>query len=152
MDLYYRLNVFPILIPPLRERPEDIPLLVRYFVQKYSRLRKKEIRSVPVEVMDTLERYLWPGNIRELENIIERAVILSTGRELRVSLDELKIAEEPAPHRANTLEDAERDHILKVLKDTKWVVGGPRGAAARLGMNRTTLQFRMKKLSITRPM
>ena len=150
-DLYYRLNVIPILIPPLRERPEDIPSLVRYFVQKYSRLRKKEIRSVPAEVMAALERYHWPGNIRELENIIERAVILSRGPDLRVSLDELKTPAEPAPHGANTLEEAERDHILKVLKETKWVVGGPSGAAARLGMNRTTLQFRMKKLNITRP-
>ncbi len=150
MDLYYRLNVFPILIPPLRERPEDIPLLVRYFVQKYSRLRKKEIRLVPAEVMDTLEKYPWPGNIRELENIIERAVILSSGPDLRVPLDELKTATEAAPT-ANTLEDAERRHILKVLKDAKWVVGGPRGAAARLGMNRTTLQFRMKKLNLARP-
>ena len=150
-DLYYRLNVIPILIPPLRERPEDIPSLVRYFVQKYSRLRKKEIRSVPFEVMTALERYHWPGNIRELENLIERAVILSRGPELRVSLDELKPPAEAAPHSANTLEEAERDHILKVLKETKWVVGGPSGAAARLGMNRTTLQFRMKKLNITRP-
>lgn len=150
-DLYYRLNVFPILIPPLRERPEDIPLLVRYFAQKYSRLRKKQIRLVPVQVITALQRYHWPGNIRELENIIERAVILSTGPELRISLDELKTAAEAAPHSANTLEDAERAHILRVLKETKWVVGGPLGAAARLGLNRTTLQFRMKKLVITRP-
>ncbi|MBI2999364.1 MAG: sigma 54-interacting transcriptional regulator [Deltaproteobacteria bacterium] len=115
-DLYYRLNVIPILIPPLRERPEDIPSLVRYFVQKYSRLRKKEIRSVPVDVMATFGKYHWPGNIRELENIIERAVILSRGPDLRVSLDELKPPAEPAPHGANTLEEAERDHILKVKK------------------------------------
>ena len=151
IDLYYRLNVFPLMVPPLRERPEDIPLLVRYFVQKYSRLRKRDIRSVSVEVMAALGKYHWPGNVRELENIIERAVILSRGPELRVSLDELKMAAEAVPHSANTLEDTEREHILKVLKETKWVVGGPLGAAARLGMNRTTLQFRMKKLNITRP-
>ena len=150
-DLYYRLNVVPILVPPLRERPEDIPLLVRYLVQKYSRLRKKEVHSVPVEMMSALERYHWPGNIRELENIIERAVILSRGPELRVSLHELKTAAQTVPPTVDTLEEAERGHILKVLKETRWVVGGWRGAAARLGMNRTTLQFRMKKLNITRP-
>jgi formate hydrogenlyase transcriptional activator len=149
-DLYYRLNVVPILVPSLRERPEDIPLLVRYLVQKYSRLRKKEVHSVSVEMMSALERYHWPGNVRELENIIERAVILSRGPELRVSLDELESAAQ-TPHGANTLEEAEREHILKVLKETTWIVGGPSGAAARLGMNRTTLQFRMKKLNITRP-
>lgn len=150
-DLYYRLNVFPVLMPPLRERSEDIPSLVRYFAQKYSRLMKKVIRSVPAEVMAALGKYHWPGNIRELENFIERAVILSPGPDLRVPLAELKTAAEAAPHSANTLEEAERSHILKVLKETKWVVGGPSGAAARLGMNRTTLQSRMKKLSITRP-
>ncbi len=150
-DLYYRLNVFPILIPPLRERPEDIPLLVRYFVQKYSRLRRKEIQSVPAEVMAALERYHWPGNIRELENFIERAIILSHGPELRVPLVELKAAAEAAPDRTGTLEEAERSHILKILKETNWVVGGPLGAAARLGMKRTTLHSRMKKLNIIRP-
>lgn len=151
-DLYYRLNVVPLVIPPLRERPGDIPLLVRYFVQKYSRLRKKEIRAIPDKIIAAFSRYNWPGNIRELENIIERAVILSRGPDLRVSLDELKITLQPLPQGVSTLEEAEREHILKVLKETNWVVGGPSGAAARLGINRTTLQFRMKKLSITRPM
>ena len=150
-DLYYRLNVVPILIPPLRERPEDIPLLVRYFVQKYSHLRKKDIRSVPAEIMTALGQYNWPGNIRELENVIERYVILSQGRELRVPLIELKPVAEAIAAEANTLEEAERERILKVLKETKWVVGGPSGAAACLGINRTTLQFRMKKLNIARP-
>ena len=106
---------------------------------------------MPVETMDALQRYHWPGNIRELENIIERAVILSRSPDLWIPLTELKMAAETAPYSSNTLEDAEREHILKVLKETKWVVGGPSGAAARLGMNRTTLQFRMKKLNITRP-
>jgi len=102
-------------------------------------------------MMRAFERYHWPGNIRELENIIERAVILSHGPDLWIPLAELTMAVEAAPHSSNTLEEAEREHMLKVLKETKWVVGGPFGAAARLGMNRTTLQFRMKKLNITRP-
>ncbi len=150
-DLFYRLNVFPILIPPLRERPDDIPLLVRYFVQKYSRLRKKEIQSVPADVMVAFEGYHWPGNVRELENFIERAVILSHGHELRVPMAELKTATKAVPDNANTLEEAERRQIIKVLKETNWVVGGPLGAAARLGIKRTSLQFRMTKLNITRP-
>jgi formate hydrogenlyase transcriptional activator len=149
-DLYYRLNVFPILMPPLRERPEDVPLLVRYFAQKYARLVKKEIRTVPAEVISALTRYLWPGNIRELENFIERAVILSPGPELRVPLAELKPEAEGASKGATTLEAAEREHILRVLRETNWVVGGPSGAAAQLGMKRTTLQSRMIKLGITR--
>lgn len=149
-DLYYRLNVFPILMPPLRERPEDVPLLVRYFAQKYARLVKKEIRTVPAEVISALTNYRWPGNIRELENFVERAVILSPGPELRVPLAELKPEAEGASKGATTLEAAEREHILRVLRETNWVVGGPSGAAAQLGMKRTTLQSRMKKLGITR--
>lgn len=148
-DLYYRLNVFPILMPPLRERPEDVPLLVRYFAQKYARLVKKEIRTVPAEVISALTNYRWPGNIRELENFVERAVILSPGPELRVPLAELKPEAEGASKGATTLEAAEREHILRVLRETNWVVGGPSGAAAQLGMKRTTLQSRMKKLGIT---
>ncbi|MBI2359882.1 MAG: sigma 54-interacting transcriptional regulator [Deltaproteobacteria bacterium] len=150
-DLYYRLNVFPILMPPLRERPEDVPLLVRYFAQKYARLVKKEVRTVPAEVISALTRYRWPGNIRELENFIERAVILSPGPELRVPVAELKPEAEGASRGATTLEAAEREHILRVLRQTNWVIGGPSGAAARLGMKRTTLQSRMIKLGITRP-
>ena len=150
-DLYYRLNVFPVLMPLLRERPEDIPLLVRYFAQKYSRLMKKEVRTIPAEVMNALARYHWPGNIRELENLIERAVILSPGPELRVPLAELKPVAVASSNGATTLEDAEREHILRVLHETNWVVGGPTGAAARLGMKRTTLQSKMKNLGIGRP-
>jgi formate hydrogenlyase transcriptional activator len=149
-DLYYRLNVFPVTMPPLRERHEDIPLLVRYFAQKYGRLMKKEIRTVPAEVLSALGKYPWPGNIRELENFIERAVILSPGPELRVSLAELKPAAATPSNGATTLEDAEREHILRALKETNWTIGGPAGAAARLGMKRTTLQSRMKNLGITR--
>ena len=150
-DLYYRLNVFPIVIPPLRERREDIPLLVRYFAQKHARLLKKQIQTVPVEVMTALANYDWPGNIRELENLIERAVILSPGPELRVPLAELKPTAVAPSDGTTTLEAAEHDHILKVLKETKWVVGGLSGAAARLGMKRTTLQAKMRKLGISRP-
>jgi len=148
-DLYYRLKVFPVTMPPLRERAADIPSLVRYFAQKYGRLMKKEIRTVPAEVLSALSKYSWPGNIRELENFIERAAILSPGSELRVPLAELKPVTAP-PNGATTLEAAEREHILRVLRETNWIVGGPTGAAARLGMKRTTLQSRMKNLGITR--
>ncbi|MGH7229853.1 MAG: sigma 54-interacting transcriptional regulator [Nitrospiraceae bacterium] len=149
-DLYYRLNVFPLTVPPLRERPEDVPLLVRYFAQKYSRQMNKRIESIPTDAMAALTRYPWPGNIRELENFIERAVILSPGPDLQIPLAELKPPKE-ITSTAVTLESAEREHILKVLKDVNWVIGGPIGAAARLGMKRTTLQSRMQKLGITRP-
>ncbi|HEY2986454.1 MAG TPA: sigma 54-interacting transcriptional regulator [Candidatus Binatia bacterium] len=150
-DLYYRLKVFPVTMPSLRDRPADIPLLVRYFAQKYGRLMKKEIRTVPNEVLTALGKYPWPGNIRELENFIERAVILSPGSELRVPLAELKAAAVTAPtNGATTLEAAEREHILKTLRETNWVIGGQAGAAAKLGMKRTTLQSRMKHLGITR--
>jgi formate hydrogenlyase transcriptional activator len=150
-DLYYRLNVFPIVIPPLRDRREDIPLLVRYFAQEYARRMKKQIEKIPANAMSALSEYHWPGNVRELENFVERAVILSPGPELRVPLAELKRVTVTASGGAKTLEAAERDHILNVLKETRWVVGGPFGAAARLGMKRTTLQSRMKKLSIIAP-
>jgi len=150
-DLYYRLNVFPISIPPLRERREDIPLLVRYFAQKYSRRMNKQVETVSSGTMDALVDYDWPGNIRELENMIERAVILSQGSTLSVPLTELKHASAATPHRVSTLESAEREHILRILKEANWVLAGPSGAAARLGMKRTTLQHRMKKLNISRP-
>ena len=156
-DLYYRLNVFPITIPPLRERREDIPLLVRHFVQKYGRRMKKRIDAIPTSAMKALSEYYWPGNIRELENFIERAVILSDGSELQPPLAELAKQKEvssalvgSASH-ATTLDEAEREHILQALKGTRWVIGGTAGAAARLGMKRTTLQCRMKKLGIARP-
>jgi formate hydrogenlyase transcriptional activator len=150
-DLYYRLNVFPILLPPLRERREDIPLLVRYFAQKYSRRMNKQIETISAETMDALSQYNWPGNIRELENMIERAVILSQESTLFVPLTELKRSSEAAPHRISTLESAEREHILRILNEANWVIAGPAGAAARLGMKRTTLQHKMKKLNISRP-
>jgi len=155
MDLYYRLNVFPIVIPPLRERREDIPLLVRYFAQKYARRMKKPIDTVPVKAMAALTEYHWPGNVRELENFIERAVILSRGAELQLPLAELKQRTKiPVAASSNglaTLEHAEREHIVRALGESRWVIGGPSGAAARLGMKRTTLQSRMRKLGIDRP-
>jgi formate hydrogenlyase transcriptional activator len=149
-DLYYRLNVFPIVLPPLRERREDIPLLVRYFAQKYSRLMNKHIETIPTEGMAALTKYHWPGNVRELENFIERAVILSQGPTLFVPLAELKSAPEVAPNSMTTLQAAEREHILRALHEANWVIGGPAGAAARLGMKRTTLQSKIRKLGITR--
>ena len=170
-DLYYRLNVFPIQIPPLRERREDVPLLVRYFVQNFSRRLNKTVEYVPADAMDALVNYSWPGNIRELENLIERAVLLSPGKELRVPLSELKQAAlaandvisdgavlsplltgaASAPTPVATLEEAERQHILRALRQTEWRIAGLKGAAAILGMKRTTLQARMRKLNIRRP-
>jgi formate hydrogenlyase transcriptional activator len=154
-DLYYRLNVFPIMIPPLRERREDIPLLVRYFAQKHARRMKKPIDTIPVKAMTALTEYYWPGNVRELENFIERAVILSRGTELQLPLAELKQRTQSVAAAVSngfaTLEHAERDHIVRALTETAWVIGGPTGAAARLGMKRTTLQSRMRKLGISRP-
>jgi formate hydrogenlyase transcriptional activator len=184
-DLYYRLNVFPIQIPALRERREDVPLLVRYFVQKFSRRLNKVVEYVPAEAMNALANYPWPGNVRELENFIERAVLLSPGKELRVPISEL-LAEsgalgsaygatsrtgnsgasqdsfyatagspdrrgQPGGPSVATLEEAERAHILRALQQTQWRIGGPKGAAALLDMKRTTLQARMRKLNIRRP-
>jgi len=149
-DLYYRLRVFPLTMPPLRDRQEDIPALVRYFVQKYARRMNRAVETIPSETLDLLVRYSWPGNIRELENLIERAVIVSPGLVLRVPLSELKLTAEPASGDLLTLEAAEREHILKALETTNWVLAGPRGAAARLGMKRTTLQSRMRKLGVAR--
>lgn len=154
-DLYYRLNVFPIVVPPLRERVEDIPLLVRYFAQKHARRMDRRIETIPAEQMEALTRYHWPGNVRELENLIERAVILSRGPVLQVPLPELRlpgdVGGDAAPSAPVTLESAEREHILRALRDTGWVIAGPHGAAARLGMKRTTLQSRMARLGIVRP-
>ncbi len=150
-DLFYRLNVFPLAVPPLRERREDIATLVRYFVQRYARRMNRHIETVSTETIAALERYHWPGNVRELENLIERAVILSPSPVLRIPLSELK--SNPDGHTAGlpTLAEAERDHILRALEESKWVLGGPKGAAALLGMKRTTLQSRMQKLGISRP-
>jgi formate hydrogenlyase transcriptional activator len=154
-DLYYRFNVFPLTVPPLRERREDIPLLARYFAQKYARRMKKPIDSIPAKAMTALANYHWPGNVRELENFIERAVILSRGAELEIPVAQIKPLTKSAPRDSlgafTTLEQAEREHILRGLAETHWVIGGPAGAAARLGMKRTTLQSRMIKLGIARP-
>jgi len=171
-DLFYRLNVFPIHIPSLRERREDVPLLVRYFVQKFSLRLNKTVAYIPADAMDALANYSWPGNIRELENFIERAVLLSPGKELRVPLSELKTTDD-ANHgessaagtesgssftssssrtsSISTLEEAERQHILRALRQTEWRIAGSKGAAVLLGMKRTTLQARMRKLGIRRP-
>ncbi len=149
MDLYYRLEVFPIYVPPLRERQEDIPLLVRHFVQQFARRMNKTIDTIPSESMNALLRYPWPGNIRELQNLIERAVILSAGPILNVPLAGLHTQPpSAAPTKRETLEEVERRTILEALEDTDWVVSGPRGAATLLGLKRSTLQFRMDKLGI----
>jgi formate hydrogenlyase transcriptional activator len=152
-DLFYRLNVFPIRVPALRERTEDIPFLVRHFAQYFARTMKKQIDTISFETMNALVRYPWPGNIRELQNVIERALILSRSSVLHIPLADLKPRTVDVGH-ANgsaTLEEVERKHILSVLEQTNWVFAGPNGAAARLGIKRPTLQFRMQKLGITRP-
>jgi formate hydrogenlyase transcriptional activator len=146
-DLYYRLNVFPILMPALRERPEDIPVLVRYFTQKFAQSMGRPIDTIPTRAMEALQAWHWPGNVRELENVIERSVILSQGRELQVPVAELRAREAPAVE-LPTLAQAEREHILKARRETGGRVGGKNGAAARLGLKRTTLQSRMGKLGI----
>jgi len=151
-DLYYRLNVFPIRIPPLRERTGDIPLLVRYFAQKCARQMQKNIETIPAEAMAKLQAWHWPGNVRELENFIERAVILSSGSALQIPSNEIQtsVTLAIAPETNSTLESTEREHIIKVLRETRGVLAGPNGAASRLGVKRTTLQYKMKKLGITR--
>ena len=148
-DLYYRLNVFPIRLPPLRERGDDIPLLIEHFVEMFARRQGKSIERIPDEVMEALTRYSWPGNIRELQNFIERSVILTSGSELRAPIADLAESEIQLDD-VRTLEDANRAHIKATLCETKWVVGGPNGAAARLGMHRTTLIAKMQKLGISR--
>jgi DNA-binding NtrC family response regulator len=156
-DLYYRLNVFPIVIPPLRERREDIPPLVRYFVEKYARRMNKRIETIPPTAMTALTDYHWPGNVRELEHFIQRAVILSLEPELQLPPAEFtppmmsaSAVVHEAPH-AVTLREAEREHIQRTLEETHWVIGGPAGAAERLGLKRTTLQALVKRLGIDRP-
>jgi formate hydrogenlyase transcriptional activator len=150
-DLFYRLNVFPIHVPPLRARREDIPLLVRYFVQHFARRMNRVIDTIPAESMDALVQYSWPGNIRELQNFLERAVILSSGPILRIPVAELLAATKPSSttlDKVMTLEAAERSAILRALKESSGKVGGAEGAAHKLGMKRTTLQARMRKLGI----
>jgi formate hydrogenlyase transcriptional activator len=149
-DLYYRLKVFPIVVPPLRERSEDVPMLVRYFTHRYAQQMKKPIMNIAAETMTTLCRYAWPGNVRELENLMERSVILSPGPNLEVPLGELKPRHNPTSI-LSTLEETERGHILRALEDCNWMVGGPSGAAVKLGMKRTTLQSRIQKLGISQP-
>ena len=160
-DLFYRLNVFPMQVPPLRERPDDIPLLVRSFAQQCARRMRKPITTIPADTMQALIQYAWPGNIRELQNVIERAVILSPGPVLQVPCTDLTpraTEARPRPHETpalagrtpirNVLEEAERQHILQALQETRWVVAGPQGAAARLGMSRSTLQRRIQQLGL----
>jgi formate hydrogenlyase transcriptional activator len=149
-DLYYRLKVFPVTLPPLRERREDIPLLVRYFLSSHSKRMGKRIETIPPETMQALVNWRWPGNIRELENFMERSVILSSGSTLRSPLAELQAAAEPGGSTDTKLESAERDHILRVLRECKGMIGGEGGAADRLGLKRTTLNSKMKKLGIQR--
>jgi formate hydrogenlyase transcriptional activator len=146
IDLYYRLNVFPIPVPALRNRAEDIPLLVRHFVNKYAGRMQKHIDEIPMEAMNALSAHSWPGNIRELQNLIERSVILTHGKMLRPCLEGLKQVGESE---VITLEDAERDHIRETLKKTHGIISGSNGAAARLGMKRSTLYFRMQRLGIS---
>ena len=149
-DLYYRLNVFPITLPALRERREDIPRLVRYFVQKFARRMNKKIETISAAALAVLAGYDWPGNVRELENAIERAVILSSGPVLNVPVSDFRSRRALSPT-GGTLEATEREAILSALRESRWVLGGPRGAARRLGLKRTTLQSRMQKLEISRP-
>jgi len=149
-DLYYRLNVFPVPLPPLRARREDIPALVEHFVEIYARRMGRQIGQISPETMSELTSYAWPGNIRELQNFIERSVILTSGNVLESPLASLRSAAEVQSLGPITMEDAERDHIRKTLEQTRWVVSGPNGAAARLGIKRSTLYFRMQKLGISR--
>jgi formate hydrogenlyase transcriptional activator len=149
-DLYYRLNVFPIPVPALRERMEDIPLLVRHFVETFAEQMGKQVKEIPVDVIRALVNHSWPGNIRELQNFIERSVILTSGEVLQAPLGDLRRNVSAEPSKAITLEEAERAHIRKTLEQTRWVVAGPNGAAARLGIKRSTLYFRMQKLGISR--
>ena len=152
-DLYFRLHVFPVKVPPLRERREDIPLLTRYFVQKHAHRMGRTIDTIPKSALDALTRYDWPGNIRELQNVIERSVILTGGTTLHVAMPEVTqgSASDDAQRRSSDPSSSvEREMILKALAEAKGMVGGPNGAAARLGLNRTTLQSRMRRYNIAR--
>jgi formate hydrogenlyase transcriptional activator len=149
-DLYYRINVFPITLPPLRERREDIPTLVRYFVREFSTRMRKPIETIPAESMEALVRYSWPGNVRELRNVLERSIIVTTGTRLRIPKEALDESAQLAELAVVPMADAERRHILDALNATNWVLGGPKGAAVLLGLKRSTLQSRMQKLHIQR--
>jgi formate hydrogenlyase transcriptional activator len=146
--LYYRLNVFPIRMPPLTDRRTDIPILVRHFVQKFSRRMNKQIETIPTATMTALVNWEWPGNVRELENLMERSVILSEGRILNVPMAE--VANNGIADSDGTLESLERQYIIRVLRESQGVIAGPHGAAVRLGMKRTTLQSRILKMKISR--
>jgi formate hydrogenlyase transcriptional activator len=150
-DLFYRLNVFPIRVPPLRERRQDIPLLVRYFLRKFAVRMDRHIETIPEETMTALTKWSWPGNVRELENLVERSVILSSGPALNVPVSDLH--ESRASHASttdDTLNGAEREHIIRVLREARGVISGSNGAAQRMGLKRTTLQSMMRRLGITR--
>jgi formate hydrogenlyase transcriptional activator len=150
-DLFYRLNVFPVRVPPLRERKEDIPNLVRYFTQKFARAMDRRIERIPGEIMEFLVRWPWPGNIRELQNLVERSVILSPGPDLHVPMSEMVLPVDHSPvATTQSYEDLERQGILDALKASGGAVGGPDGAAARLGLKRTTLHSKMKRLGLDR--
>ncbi|MDF0651938.1 MAG: sigma 54-interacting transcriptional regulator [Nitrospira sp.] len=149
-DLYYRLNVFPITMPALRDRREDIPILVRYFTQRHAVRMHKNIHTIPAKTLDVLSHYDWPGNIRELENLVERSVILTQGTALQVPLGELQLDKRASATAAETLQESEREYILRTLREVRWVIGGSGGAAARLGLKRTTLTSKMKRLGIAR--
>ena len=152
-DLYYRLHVFPLSVPPLRERREDIPLLTRYFVQKHAQRMGRPIDEIPTSAMEALTRYDWPGNIRELQNVLERSVILTHGNTLQIAMSDVgqtSRSSVPSPSGSKVSQATERQAIIRALEDAKGQVGGPDGAAARLGMKRTTLQSRMRKLNIAR--
>jgi formate hydrogenlyase transcriptional activator len=152
-DLYYRLHVFPLFVPPLRDRREDIPLLTRYFVQKHAQRMARDIDTIPASALEALTRYDWPGNIRELQNVLERSVILTSGKRLKIAMSEFMDKSAPASGHVRNWDatlNAERDRIVKALEEAKGQVGGPDGAAARLGLKRTTLQSRMRKYNIAR--
>src|SRR5580704_3371500 len=147
-DLFYRLSVFPISLPPLRERPEDIPALARCFVAKYAERMNKPVTHIPSETMDAMRAYDWPGNVRQLQNFIEHGVIVSQGAVFEAATNQLRRQKATSPKNIKTLEDATRDHVLHTLVETKWVIGGRHGAAARLGLARTTLVSKMRRLGI----
>jgi formate hydrogenlyase transcriptional activator len=149
-DLYYRLHIFPITVPPLRDRPGDIRILAQYFAEKYARRMNKRIEAIPVETIDVLTNYAWPGNVRELQNFIERAVILTRSKTLEAPLAELRKPGHKVASHSRTLVESEREQILEVLAETNGVLGGPGGAAERLGIKRTTLFYKMKRLGIPR--
>jgi formate hydrogenlyase transcriptional activator len=149
-DLYFRLNIFPVSAPPLRERREDIPLLVKFFAEDCVSRINRRVKTIPANTMRVLTEYDWPGNVRELQNFIERAVILSPGSELRAPLEDLDWSKQVAQPQPETLAQAEYGHILRALKESGWVVGGPRGAARKLGLKRTTLIGKIRRMGILR--